>query len=300
VQVDLDHDVAVPHLPEGFHLPGAVRDREALDPAGVLGRDGVRHTDDEGEVGRKFPDPLPDRGAVGAVLVQRPDEFGVDPVLPHPGKDPGGILPNLREPAVFQVCEIRDRSVRAGIMEAEEFVGEHICGLLLRVHDRNPPRALIGKFHETFCGDVLEVAARWLDVTPGGRSPEPLYLVCLPEVVALAFQFIVADPAGSGCRLKRRKHAVDVFPEPGVDIHCDRRRGDPGIVDGRLEVFADDHRNTGPDDRYPAGRKLLLSVAEHPHKRIMPAEDELVVGKRRCQHPHPVLFEETGVLERTA
>jgi hypothetical protein len=118
--------------------------------------------------------------------------------------------------------------------------------------------------------------------------------------VPLAFQFVGADPAAGGRGLERRDHPVDVLPKPGMDVHGDRRRGDPGVMDRRLEVFADDHRDTGPDDRNPPGCKCLLSVAEHPHERLVPAEDELVVGERCRQHPHAVLFEETGVLERTA
>jgi hypothetical protein len=72
VQVDLDHDVPVPQLPERRHLPGAVRDREDLDTLRILRRDGVRHPDEEGEVGGNLLDTLPDGGAVCAVLVQRP------------------------------------------------------------------------------------------------------------------------------------------------------------------------------------------------------------------------------------
>ena len=45
---------------------------------------------------------------------------------------------------------------------------------------------------------------------------------------------------------------------------------------------------------------MRFGVPHHCLKRLLAAENKLVVRKGRGEHPHPVLFKKLGVLERAA
>ncbi len=75
MKVDLDHYVLVAEGMERGNLPGAVRDGEAFDAFGVLPRDRVRDTRDQGKRRGDLPDPFPEIITIRPVLVQRPDQF---------------------------------------------------------------------------------------------------------------------------------------------------------------------------------------------------------------------------------
>jgi hypothetical protein len=45
---------------------------------------------------------------------------------------------------------------------------------------------------------------------------------------------------------------------------------------------------------------MLLGVPQSFLKRFLAAEDKLIVSKRGGEHPHPILLEKPGVLERAA
>ena len=45
---------------------------------------------------------------------------------------------------------------------------------------------------------------------------------------------------------------------------------------------------------------MVLGISQDVFERFLTAEDELVVSKGGGENPHPVLFKQPGMLERTA
>ncbi len=147
---------------------------------------------------------------------------------------------------------------------------------------------------------MFEIPSRRLDIRLVCSTSLSFNLVCGFKEPLLPLELILIDPSRLGCRFESGNYTVDILPEPCVNVNCYCRSPDARVYYCSFHVLADDHRDTCPDNRDPLRFELLFRVPQDIFKNLLPPEDEFVVRKRGCQHPEPVLFQQTGMFERAA
>jgi hypothetical protein len=192
----------------------------------------MRNADDERKFRGECPYSLSERIPVGPILVQGSAENWKEPLFAEFVPDAAGVFTNLGKPPFLEVRDVCDGCTRAGLVECEEFVCEHVRGLFLCIHDGNPFSAAPCEGKEPFCGEMLQVTPGRLDIRPGRRTAQPLDLVCGCKEPFLAFKFIFAYPAFCCRRFEGGNHSIDILREPGMDLDRYRGSGDSRVPDG--------------------------------------------------------------------
>jgi hypothetical protein len=98
-------------------------------------------------------------------------------------------------------------------------------------------------------------------------------------------------------RLERHDGAVRVIAVPRVDLHLYHRYAGAGVLDGPVEVLADDHAGAGAHDAHGAGLEPVRRLLDHVDEQLVAAEYVVGVAHGRGDHMHAVFLKEPGMLE---
>ena len=304
MKVNLDNHMVMSELFQRLILSGTVRNREDLDSFEEFGRDCMGNSRNYGECGIYLFQSRAYVIAVGAVFVESADESEVSALdnsrVFKSVKDVFGVVSDLRKTASFKICDVFYVRIGAGLADCGQNIGKHVCRLFFGVKYDNAFFAFRYKLKESFCDDMLEVAAIRPDIGLICRASGSFHLICGTEEDFLAFQFSLVYPSRFRGRLKSRDDAVDVLPESGVDVDRDCGCGYARIVYCRLNILPYYHGHAGSDDGNASGFELFFGVSQHFYEYVVTAEDELVIGKGCCEHSQTVVFEETCVFERAS